>query len=166
MLCLECKSETKNPKFCSKSCAATYNNKSGKYNRRKPEGNCKKCNLKIKSSRSYCDNCYSNSVMHDIKIPLWLNGEWKGGTNSGLSQIIRKYLLEQNNYSCSKCGFNKNHPNDGKTILEINHINGDGTDHSPHNLEVLCPNCHALTSTYRARNYGSGRPVYYLRVGQ
>ena len=163
MLCLECKSETKNPKFCSKSCAATYNNNSGNFNRRRLEGICKKCNTKIRSSRSYCNNCYSSSVMHDIKIPLWLSGEWSGGTNAGLSQIIRKYLLKINDYSCSKCGFNKRHPDDEKTILEINHINGDGTDHSPKNLEVLCPNCHALTSSYRGRNYGNGRPVYYLR---
>jgi predicted RNA-binding Zn-ribbon protein involved in translation (DUF1610 family) len=94
---------------------------------------------------------------------MWLSGEWKGGTNAGLSSIIRNYLLIQSNYSCKKCGFNTPHPDDNKTILEINHINGDGTDHSPHNLEVLCPNCHALTSNYRGRNLGNGRPVYYLR---
>ena len=164
MVCLECKSETKNPKFCSKSCAAKYNNKSGKYNRRTFEGSCKMCNVPISSSRTYCKNCYSNNARNTSKIPKWLNGEWGGGTDYGLSQIIRKYLLEQNNYSCSKCGFNKNHPDDGKTILEINHIDGDGTNHSPENLEVLCPNCHALTPTYRARNYGNGRPVYYLRI--
>ena len=163
MLCLECKSETKNPKFCSRSCSATYNNRSGKYNRRKLEGNCKKCNIEIRSSRSYCDECYSNSVMHDLKIPLWLNREWRGGTDTGLSKIIRNYLLKKENYSCQGCRFNVMHPDDGKTILEINHINGNGTDHSPENLEVLCPNCHALTSSYRARNMGNGRPVYYLR---
>lgn len=164
MLCLECKSETKNPKFCSRSCAATYNNKSGKYNRRTFEGKCKKCNIPISSSRTYCNDCYSAKVRHELKIPLWLNGEWRGGTDSGLSKIIRNYLLEKSNYACSKCGFNKNHPDDGKTILEINHIDGDGTNHSPDNLEVICPNCHALTSSYRARNMGNGRPVYYLRI--
>ena len=163
MSCLECKSETKNPKFCSRSCSATYNNRCGKYNRRKLEGKCKKCKIEIKSSRSYCDECYSNSVMHDLKIPLWLNREWRGGTDTGLSKIIRNYLFKKENYSCQRCSFNVMHPDDGKTILEINHINGNGTDHSPENLEVICPNCHALTSSYRARNMGKGRPVYYLR---
>ena len=124
------------------------------------------CCVAISSSRTYCKNCYSSNARNTSKIPKWLNGEWRGGTDYGLSQIIRKYLLEQNNYSCSRCGFNKNHPDDGKTILEINHINGDGTDHSSENLEVLCPNCHALTSSYRGRNYGNGRPVYYLRVNE
>jgi 5-methylcytosine-specific restriction endonuclease McrA len=163
MVCLNCKSETKNPKFCSKSCAATYNNALGIYNRRKPEGSCKNCKIEIRSSRTYCDECYSSNARHTRKIPMWLSGEWRGGSDSGISQIIRKYLLEQCNYSCSKCGFNKNHPLDGRTILEINHIDGNGLNHSPENLEVLCPNCHALTSSYRARNIGNGRPVYYLR---
>lgn len=163
MNCLQCKSETKNPKFCSKSCSATYNNSCGKYNRRSLEGKCKSCKKPINSSRTYCKDCYSNNAVHMLKIPMWLSGEWRGGTNSGLSAIIRNYLLIQSNYSCQKCGFNTLHPDDNKTILEINHINGNGTDHSPQNLEVLCPNCHALTSNYRGRNLGNGRPVYYLR---
>lgn len=163
MICKQCKSETKNPQFCSRSCAATYNNNLKIYNRRKPEGSCKNCNIPISSSRSYCKDCYSNNAAHKMKIPLWLSGEWRGGTDFGLSQIIRNYLLEKFDYSCYKCGFNIRHPDDGRTILEINHIDGNGLNHSPDNLEVLCPNCHALTSTYRGRNQGNGRPVYYIR---
>lgn len=162
MLCLNCKSETKNPKFCSRSCSATYNNI--RYPKRFLENSCKICSKKITSARSYCDACWQdNSAKSKYKISSWLSKDWRGGTDSGLSQIVRKYLLEKSNYSCSKCGFNINHPDDGRTILEINHIDGDGLNHSPENLEVVCPNCHALTSNYRARNMGNGRPVYYLR---
>lgn len=161
--CLLCKATTKNPKFCSKSCAATYNNCLGEYNRRKPEGTCTGCHESIPSSRTWCKECFSNDRRKQIKIDKWLSGEWSGGTDLGLSQTIRSYLLTESNNSCSKCGFDTPHPNDGRTILEINHINGDGTDHSPFNLEVLCPNCHALTSSYRGRNIGKGRPVYYTR---
>lgn len=103
------------------------------------------------------------STRREIKIRSWLDGNWNGG-NAYLSKTIRKYLLEINNFSCSKCGFNKNHPDDGKSILEINHIDGNGTNHKFSNLEVLCPNCHALTSSYRGRNYGNGRPIKYLRI--
>ncbi|WP_308407696.1 HNH endonuclease signature motif containing protein [Streptomyces sp. RKAG337] len=32
--------------------------------------------------------------------------------------------------------------------LEIDHINGDWSDDRPHNLRLLCPNCHAITDTW------------------
>jgi len=32
--------------------------------------------------------------------------------------------------------------------LEIDHINGDWSDDRPENLRLLCPNCHAITSTW------------------
>lgn len=164
MKCLYCKFETSNPKFCSKSCAAKHNN--SMHPKRSQEGNCKACGIQIPSSRSFCTECWTSHGEKSkslIKIKDWIGGTWSGGTKLGLSNTIRNYLLEINNYSCSKCGFNTPHPDDNKTILEINHIDGDGTNHSPNNLEVLCPNCHALTSSYRGRNYGNGRPVYYLR---
>lgn len=214
MNCLKCSSETKNPKFCSRSCAASFNNLKDGINRRKPEGACRICKKPIITKKTWCDECTliffdspprksrtfptglegpcqdplvggkcsCGSIIDDRaflckscrirasskakakkRIDLWLSGHWRGGTDYGLSQTIRNYLLEISNYSCSKCNFNTPHPSDGKTILEINHIDGNGLNHSPSNLEVICPNCHALTSSYRGRNQGSGRPVYYLR---
>ena len=38
--------------------------------------------------------------------------------------------------------------------LELHHVNGDRMDHRLENLQLLCPICHALTPTYRARNKG------------
>lgn len=36
--------------------------------------------------------------------------------------------------------------------LELHHINGNNKDHRLDNLQLLCPNCHALTECYRGRN--------------
>lgn len=41
--------------------------------------------------------------------------------------------------------------------LELHHINGDNTDHRLCNLQLLCPNCHALTDSYRGKNNKSGK---------
>ena len=35
--------------------------------------------------------------------------------------------------------------------LEIHHVNGNNTDNRLENLQLLCPNCHALTNYYRGR---------------
>jgi hypothetical protein len=35
--------------------------------------------------------------------------------------------------------------------LEVHHKGGDRTNNSLHNLDLLCPNCHALTDNYRGK---------------
>ena len=50
---------------------------------------------------------------------------------------------------CENCGL---YEWQGRQIpLEIHHINGVNTDNRKDNLQLLCPNCHALTSNYRGR---------------
>lgn len=51
---------------------------------------------------------------------------------------------------CEKCGtFEWN----GKELnCELDHIDGDKTNHKLENLRILCPNCHSQTPTYRAKN--------------
>lgn len=36
--------------------------------------------------------------------------------------------------------------------LELDHIDGDTNNNDINNLRLLCPNCHALTPTYRGKN--------------
>jgi len=36
--------------------------------------------------------------------------------------------------------------------VELHHINGDSRDNRLENLQILCPNCHALTDNYRGKN--------------
>lgn len=41
--------------------------------------------------------------------------------------------------------------------LELHHIDGDKTNNTLENLQVLCPNCHAKTDNYRGKNIKSAR---------
>jgi 5-methylcytosine-specific restriction endonuclease McrA len=86
-----------------------------------------------------------------------LNGKVSGQISGGtlISSHIRNYLLEKANYQCSECSWSKINPFTNKIPLEINHIDGNFLNNVPTNLEVLCPNCHALKHTYQ--NRGEGR---------
>ena len=79
--------------------------------------------------------------------------------NSPVTQkILRGYVERQKvlDYKCVKCGCDGNWQ-DGVISLEIDHIDGDNSNNEISNLRYLCPNCHALTDTYRGRNIAQKR---------
>ena len=111
----------------------------------------------------YCSVKCQQTKRRETYITEWKQGKQLG--RKGTYQIsghIRRYLHEVHNSSCSKCGWNQVNPTTGKIPLEINHINGDWTDNSFGNLELICPNCHALTPFHRgAKTKGKGRYQNY-----
>jgi hypothetical protein len=68
------------------------------------------------------------------------------------SHGLRLRLLKEEVFphKCNKCDRTEWN---GKPIpLELEHKNGNHSDNTLSNLELLCPNCHAQTSTYRGKN--------------
>jgi 5-methylcytosine-specific restriction endonuclease McrA len=94
-------------------------------------------------------------------ISKWLSGEVNGNCHGRdedkVSIHVRRYMFELVGNKCSKCGWNTINQSTGKCPLQINHIDGNSDNTKPENLEVLCPNCHALTPTFGALNRGKGR---------
>jgi len=70
---------------------------------------------------------------------------------------LKRRLLRENLLfpKCSSC--NLTVWLDAAIPLELDHINGDSTDNTFSNLRLLCPNCHALTPTYRGKNQKRAR---------
>lgn len=53
---------------------------------------------------------------------------------------------------CEQCGLTEWR---GKPPpLQRHHINGDGRDNRPGNLQIMCPNCHSQTDSWGGRNRG------------
>ena len=74
--------------------------------------------------------------------------------HSIISQKVMRGYVKRHNlipYRCDICGCD-GHWQNGLISLEIDHIDGDNTNNLLTNLRYLCPNCHALTPTYRGRN--------------
>lgn len=127
---------------------------------------CPNCKLekRMPKHQAYCSQTCSAEVKRKEKIDAWLGGDvsqtMRGKTST--AHWVRDYLLEECGHKCSKCGWGEVNPHTGKIPLELEHIDGDFTNNSPDNLEILCPNCHALTATYKGANKkGRPRAKYY-----
>lgn len=161
-------------KFCSSSCSAKVANAGRRRHGNAPvEVVCERCGEVFmgKRDRVFCSSsCFAkgpsdptSSKSKRKSIEKWLSGAWDGTVKSGLSSTVRRYLIEEAGFRCSNdaCstpgGFAEVNPATGKVPLEIDHLDGNCFNNKPENLVVLCPNCHALTPTYRALNRGNGR---------
>lgn len=61
---------------------------------------------------------------------------------------LRRALLDIGvEMRCSECGTGPEW-NGQPMTLEIDHVNGDRSDDRAENLRLLCPNCHAVTTTW------------------
>jgi len=78
--------------------------------------------------------------------------DYFSGKQTVTSHALRLRLLKEGvfEYKCYKC--NLSSWNNQPIPLELEHIDGDHLNNSLANLTILCPNCHAQTSTYRGKN--------------
>ena len=114
------------------------------------------------NANKYCSlTCFQVKNYND-NVEKWLKGEDKGwsGKTATLKNFVRKYIHLHKGTACEECGWDKKHPLDGRVLTEIDHIDGDAHNCKPENLRVLCPNCHSMTPTHRARNKSSKRTRY------
>ena len=84
---------------------------------------------------------------HPIGEYLVKNTPYKGSSHKLKLRLIKENIFERKCYNCGNTKWLGN-----PTPIELEHKNGDKFDCRIENLTLLCPNCHALTSTYRGKN--------------
>lgn len=96
----------------------------------------------------YSGNQSGKGIKSDPKRKTAL--EYSQSTNVK-SYILKEKLFEDNirKRCCEECDITEWR---GEPVpLELHHIDGDRFNNKFENLQILCPNCHALTPNYRGR---------------
>lgn len=77
-------------------------------------------------------------------------------------QTVRRLYLKQKDveYKCAICGTLPAW-NGQPLALQLDHIDGDNTNHSLDNIRWLCPNCHSQTRTFAGKNVKKERQYHY-----
>jgi len=141
--CIVCNKETKNPKFCSNSCAAKINNS---IFPKHPRKKCIACQKEIRSTTSYCKQCHTFNII--TKFGERRIKDFTSTYARHKYQAIRNHAHKVANFynikkECPICDY-KNH-------LQLCHIKDIGkfdkntilnVVNDPKNLIYLCPNHH------------------------
>jgi hypothetical protein len=134
-ICQGCKN-----KFCSHKCAATITNK--ERAKEKIVKKCKNCNKDILNSM-FCSNKCQGQYRTDKYFKKFLNGEIIS------EKSAKKALIRIYGEKCQKCGWEQKNPITGKCPIELHHKDANHNNNCKENIELLCPNCHSLTETYK-----------------
>jgi hypothetical protein len=161
MNCLNCNKNTKNPKFCCRSCSASFTNKTHpKRIKQTKYCKCLFCHQNFeycgKNTKKYCSKkCQTNYRKSRIESEGFGNGFYHNNS-------IRKYLISEYGNFCMICGLNADNWNGKPITLIVDHIDGKGNNNTLSNLRIVCPNCDCQLPTYKAKNKGNSVRSYYI----
>jgi hypothetical protein len=119
---------------------------------------CKGCGTEhprrgIQFKNLYCSNKCQKDYESRQRVKQWLDEgrDWTGQ----IPGWAKRTLAEQRGYKCEICNTSEWQ---GKLLsLECDHVDGNHKNNNITNLRLICPNCHSLTDTYKAKNKGNAR---------
>lgn len=148
-LCLTCGEkipyDNRRGKFCSKSCAASYNNRGvTRVPQKITYCECGQPKLRI---NKYCSGCAEKHVyQRPASVEIAKTDEAR-----------KKLLIEIRGYCCEVCNLSEwmNKP----IPIELHHVDGDSDNNKENNLLLLCRNCHGQVANHKRRNKNGKRQI-------
>lgn len=139
--------------FCSRSCSATFHN-AGKRRHGFQSPKCISCESLSSNKSGYC----TKACRQNHEIELWLDGKLDGHQKYKHAAYVQRYLEQRSRKVCEMPDCTEQRVRDnGRHILQVDHIDGNWRNNKPENLRLICPSCHALTDTFAGYNKGKGR---------
>jgi hypothetical protein len=127
---------------------------------------CLNCDKEVsRKPKKYCNNFCQREFEYKEFVLKWKAGLVTATVGYSVSRHIRRYLFEKFNNACSICHWSKKNKTTGTIPLEIHHKDGSFRNSAEPNLDLLCPNCHALTPNAGSLNIGQGRSYKRIRIG-
>ena len=142
MYCKNCNKETNNPRFCSRSCSASYNNRGVRRHGREPKP-CPVCQKPTTNKWCCSYSCKKEYNWRQAQADI-VSGKARK------KAWIKRHMMETEGV-CSECGQDSMW-NGKQLVLQLDHIDGHTTNNNLDNLRLLCPNCHSQTPTWGTRN--------------
>ena len=153
MKCLNCEEETINPKFCSRSCSASYNNV--KFPKRTIKRKCTQCDCVVRNYRSkLCEehwqehlknkrDAIENKTIGEYRNTVKSAGLHRSSIHANIRGLAGSWFKHLKAKPCAKCGYDKH--------VELCHIKSMSSFpdsalvkvvNNRKNIIQLCPNCH------------------------
>lgn len=144
--CLTCNEDTSNPKFCSRSCAAIYNNKLfPKKKRIRKLYKCIVCDVQMTNDRKYCDEHNPQKVDWSkvtIADTLYTN-TYASNSYARIRDNAKCLYKRSDKPKKCLCGYDKHYEVCHiKAIKDFDKNTPISVVNSLNNLVALCPNCH------------------------
>lgn len=140
-------------KFCSKSCANSFNNLN-----RGENSKCLNCNQILKKSKvlKYCSYSCAGEHKSLLLYQDFLTNNEKYCEVGYNPRSFKKHILKEQDFKCAICSI-ENYWKDKELIFILDHIDGNAYNNKRENLRCVCPNCDSQLDTYKSKNKKSGR---------
>lgn len=109
--------------------------------------------LNLRPTGGNYDNMKRNLQRLSLTCDHWTGQLWhkneqlKDWSQYAIAANFKPHLIKKKGHKCEDCGNVK--WKDKLIALEIHHLDGDRTNNKYENLQLLCPNCHAFTGTWK-----------------
>jgi|ERR1017187_1244676 5-methylcytosine-specific restriction endonuclease McrA len=122
------------------------NFKSGRWARKA----CRGCGSET-DNQIYCSEACKRTHRTNLLFEKIDRGEYLVKPYGG-NETLKKYLISRRGRQCEVCKNTK--WQEQEIPLTSHHVDGNANNNLPTNLQLICPNCHALTPNYGKKNEG------------